>query len=252
MTRDEAKRLAARAALDLLPERGTVGLGSGSTAKLFIDGVGELVRSGRKLVGVPTSDASRQQAERLGIPLLDDVGPWDIDVCVDGADEVSDRLDLIKGGGGAHTREKIVNESSKSNVIVVDDTKLSGKLGERWKVPVEVLPFGRLATLARLSQIGPTELRTRKTSVAELAQVNKSDGHVPWMTDSGNFIYDVAAGIIEDPAELEARLRHIPGVVESGLFVGRATVVLVASEAGIKTLRRTDLTPPPSKSYVVR
>src|SRR3954467_8120252 len=107
MNRDEAKRLAARAALDLLPEEGIVGLGSGSTAQLFIDGVGELVKAGRKLQGVPTSEASRAHAERLGIPLLGDQGPWAIDVCVDGADEVSEQLDLIKGGGGCHTREKI-------------------------------------------------------------------------------------------------------------------------------------------------
>src|SRR4051812_3164810 len=161
MDREEAKRTVARAALDLLPESGVVGLGSGSTATLFIDGVGELVRKGRRLTGVPTSDASRQQAERLGIPLLADTGPWEIDVCVDGADEVSEALDLIKGGGGAHTREKIVNRAAKTNVIVVDDTKLSRKLGERWKVPVEVLPFGRLATVARLGEIGPVTLRER-------------------------------------------------------------------------------------------
>src|SRR6201996_5370428 len=119
MTPDEAKRQVARAALDLLPEKGVIGLGTGSTAALFIDGVGELVRAGRKFVGVPTSDASRKQAEQLGIPLLDDVGPWEIDVCVDGADEVSSKLDLIKGGGGAHTREKIVNAAARTNVIVV-------------------------------------------------------------------------------------------------------------------------------------
>ena len=224
MDREEAKRTVARAALDLLPESGVVGLGSGSTATLFIDGVGELVRKGRRLTGVPTSDASRQQAERLGIPLLADTGPWEIDVCVDGADEVSEALDLIKGGGGAHTREKIVNRAAKTNVIVVDDTKLSRKLGERWKVPVEVLPFGRLATVARLAELGPVDLRQR--------------GGAPWMTDSGNFIYDVAAGVIDDPAALEARLALIPGVVESGLFVGRATVVLVAGEGGVRTLRR--------------
>src|SRR5581483_10276274 len=164
MDRDEAKRSAARAALSFLPERGVVGLGTGSTATLFIDGVAELVRGGRKLVGVPTSEASRKQAERLGIPLLDDIGPWAIDVCVDGADEVSETLHLIKGGGGAHTREKIVNRAAKKNVIVVDESKLSHKLGERWKVPVEVLPFGRFATRERLEEIGPTTERLRNGS----------------------------------------------------------------------------------------
>ncbi len=219
----EAKRSVARAALDLLPENGVIGLGTGSTATLFIDGVAELVGSGRKLVGVPTSEASRRQAEKLGIPLLPDTGPWKIDVCVDGADEVSARLDLIKGGGGAHTREKIVNRAAKTNVIVVDESKLSRHLGERWKVPVEVLPFGRLATEERLAELGPTALRLK-------------DG-APWLTDSGNFIYDLAAGVIEDPAALEARIGLIPGVVESGLFVRRADIVLVAGDGGVRTLR---------------
>jgi ribose 5-phosphate isomerase A len=224
MDRDEAKRSAARAALEFLPEHGVVGLGTGSTATLFIDGVGELVRGGRKLVGVPTSEASRRQAERLGIPLLDDTGPWTIDVCVDGADEVSEDLHLIKGGGGAHTREKIVNRAAKKNVIVVDESKLSRRLGEQWKVPVEVLPFGRLSTVERLEEIAPVVERLK-------------DG-APWITDSGNYIYDLAAGVIADPAALEARLGLIPGLVESGLFVGRADTVLVAGASGVRTLNR--------------
>src|SRR5215470_10060800 len=116
MTQDEAKLEAARAALALLPESGTIGLGSGSTAKLFIDEVGKLVKSGRNLTGVATSEASRAQATALGIPLLGDDGPWDIELSVDGADEVSQRLDLIKGGGGCHTREKLVNFSSRQNL----------------------------------------------------------------------------------------------------------------------------------------
>jgi ribose 5-phosphate isomerase A len=136
---DDAKRAAARAALDELPEEGVVGLGSGSTSKLFIDEVGALVKAGRRLSGVPTSEASRAQAKALGIPLLADDGPWTIDVTVDGADEVSEALDLIKGGGAAHTREKIVNRASKRNVIIVDASKLSARLGEKWSVPTEVL-----------------------------------------------------------------------------------------------------------------
>ena len=224
MDRDEAKRAAARAALDLVPEEGVIGLGTGSTAALFIDAVGELVRQGRKLVGVPTSQASREQAERLGIPLLPDSGPWTIDVCVDGADEVSESLDLIKGGGGALTREKIVNRAAKMNVIVVDDSKLSRHLGEKWRVPVEVLPFGRLSTRQRLEELGAASERLR-------------DGK-PFVTDSGNYIYDVAVGVIEDAAATEARLGLIPGVVESGLFVGRTDVLLVAGPGGVRTLTK--------------
>ena len=224
MDSHEAKRVAARAALDLLPEAGVIGLGTGSTAALFIEAVGELVLKGRKLVGVPTSQASREQAERLGIPLLPDTGPWTIDVCVDGADEVSASLDLIKGGGGALTREKIVNRAAKRNVIVVDDSKLSRRLGEKWRVPVEVLPFGRLATRQRLEELGTATERVR-------------DGK-PFMTDSSNYIYDLAVGVIDDAAAMEARLGLIPGVVESGLFVGRADVVLVAGPGGVQTLTK--------------
>jgi len=224
MNRDEAKRLAARAALDLLPDAGIIGLGSGSTAQLFIDGIGELVKQGRKMLGVPTSEASRAQAERLGIPLLDDAGPWDIDVCVDGADEVSASLDLIKGGGGCHTREKVVNHHARTNVIVVDDSKLSRHLGEKWPVPVEVLPFGHRATVASLSAFGRVELRLKNGA--------------PWMTDSGNFLYDLHAGVLEDPGALEAKLALVPGIVDTGLFVRRADVVLVAGQAGLERLSR--------------
>jgi ribose 5-phosphate isomerase A len=219
---DQAKQLAADRALTYLPERGIIGLGSGSTAKLFIQGVGHLIAAGRDLKGVPTSEESRALAESLHIPLLDDQGPWSIDVCVDGADEVSDDLDLIKGGGGCQTREKIVNFSSRKNIIVVDSTKLSSQLGERWAVPVEVLPFGRNSTIAALERMGETKLRLRNGT--------------PWMTDAGNFLYDVRVGVISHPGETDRVLRSIPGVVETGLFVRRADLVIVAGEDGIREL----------------
>jgi len=224
MTQDEAKKLAAEAALSLLPETGVIGLGSGSTAKLFIDAVGVLVKNGRKLSGVATSDGSRAQASELGIPLLGDDGPWDIEVCVDGADEVSDALDLIKGGGGCHAREKIVNYSSRTNVIIVDESKLSDKLGEKWPVPVEVLVFGHRSTVRALERFGEVTLRER--------------GGEPWMTDAGNFIYDVRVGPIDDPAALDRELRALAGVVETGLFVQRADRVIVAGAGGIRQLQR--------------
>jgi ribose 5-phosphate isomerase A len=211
---DDAKLAAARAALAELPESGVIGLGTGSTAKLFIDAVGELVAEGRKYVGVPTSDASRAQAAGVGIPLLSDDGPWDIDVAIDGADEVSPELDLIKGGGGAHTREKIVNYSARKNVIIVDESKLSPQLGMRWAVPIEVLAFAHAATARHLAQFGTPVLRATRR------------------TDSGNVIYDLACGAIADPAALDRALHTIPGVVETGLFVGRADVVLVARASG--------------------
>jgi len=219
---DEAKRAAARAAVAELPEEGIIGLGTGSTTRFFIDAVGELVAAGRKLVGVPTSEASRTQAGGLGIPLLGDDGPWEIAVTVDGADEVDAELHLIKGGGAAHTREKIVNFSSRRNVIVVDETKLSQQLGEKWPVPTEVLPFAHLATKAHLAKLGEPVLRERDGKVVR--------------TDAGNFVYDVRCGAIRDPGALDRALRAIPGVVETGLFVGRADVVIVAGTSGVKRI----------------
>ena len=223
---DESKRAAARAAIAELPESGTIGLGTGSTTRFFIDAVGELVAAGRHLVGVPTSEASRRQAAALGIPLLADDGPWDIDVTVDGADEVSDALDLIKGGGGAQTREKIINFSSKRNVIIVDESKLSARLGERWAIPIEVIEFGHLATARQLEKHGAPKRRER-------------DG-VAVRTDAGNFIYDLRTPPIDDPRALDVVLRAIPGIVETGLFVGRADVVLVAGATATRRMTPTE------------
>jgi ribose 5-phosphate isomerase A len=217
---DDIKRRAALAALAELPPDGVIGLGTGSTARLFIAALGELVAAGRRYTAVPTSEASRDQARELGIPLLSDDGPWDIAVTVDGADEVDAALDLIKGGGGAHTREKIVNFSSRRNVIIVDASKLSRRLGERWPVPVEVLPFAHLATRSHLERLGTPTLRLA--------------GGAPFRSDAGNLIYDVATGPVADARALDAALRAIPGVVETGLFVGRADVVLVARDTGVE------------------
>jgi ribose 5-phosphate isomerase A len=222
---EDAKRAVARAALEFVPEEGVVGLGTGSTAKHFIDGVAEFVRAGRVLSAVPTSEQSKQQALALGIPLAPEDGPWDIAVTVDGADEVSEALDLIKGGGAAHTREKIVNYASRKNVIVVDESKLSERLGEKWPVPIEVLSFAPETTARALGRHGEARRRER--------------GGQPVRTDSGNFVYDLSVGPIADPAALDAALRAIPGVVETGLFVGRADLVLVAGPAGVRRLTRS-------------
>lgn len=217
---DDIKRKAALAALAELPPDGVIGIGTGSTARLFIDALGELAAAGRRYSCVPTSEASRQQARRLGLPLLSDDGPWDIAVTVDGADEVSDELDLIKGGGGAHTREKIVNFSSRRNIIIVDGSKVSRRLGEHWPVPIEVLPFAHLATRSHLAKLG--------TPAPRMA------GVAPFITDAGNRIYDLACEPIEDPRAFDIALRSIPGVVETGLFPGRADLVLVARDGGVE------------------
>ncbi len=227
MDMEEAKRIAARAALQEVPRRegAVVGLGTGSTARLFVEELGALAReTGLRLVGVPTSEATRAQARGLGIALLDDIGPWDIEVTIDGADEVSADLDLIKGGGAAHAREKIVNFASKRNVIIVDESKVSERLGDKWPVPVEVLPFAHGTTRAHLARLGNPVLRVKNGATVH--------------TDSGNPIYDLHAGRIADPGALDRLLRTIPGVVETGLFVGRADVVIVAGAGGVRRLER--------------
>ncbi len=228
MSDDESTRLkrdAARAALALLPERGIIGLGSGSTAKLFIEALAELVRGGRELVGVPSSRESEVLARSLGIPLLADAGPWDIDVCFDGADEVDPQLDVIKGGGGMLTREKIVIAAAKRTVLLVDESKLVPALGTTWRVPVEVVGFGHAATAARLCAFGEPHLRLR--------------GGAPFTTDQGCMIYDVDTGPIANAPQLERDLEHIPGVVTVGLFTGRADRVIVAAQSGVRTLVRS-------------
>jgi ribose 5-phosphate isomerase A len=180
---------------------------------------------GRKLVGVPTSESTRALAASLGIPLLGDEGPWDIDVNVDGADEVSEGLDLIKGGGAAHAREKIVNYAAKRNVVIVDESKLSKRLGDTWPVPVEILRFAFGATRAHLAKLGTPVLREKNGATV--------------VTDAGNWIFDLKTGPIDDPAALDRQLRAIPGVVETGLFVKRADVVIVAGTHGVRRLVRS-------------
>lgn len=224
MSAERLKRAAAEAALDLLPEAGVLGLGTGSTTRWFIEAVGKLVQAGRQFVGVPTSRATRQLAEQVGIPLLEDAGPWQIDLCVDGADEVSRELDLIKGGGGAHTQEKIVNAAARRNVIIVDETKLSTRLGERCSLPVEVLRFGAWTTAAALARFGTAELRQQDEA--------------PLVTDSGNFLFDLSVQPLADPRHLDTELRALPGVVGTGLFLGRADIVLVAGATGVRRLVR--------------
>ncbi len=220
---EEAKRRAAERAMDELPTQGVVGLGTGSTAKIFVEALAPHVKSGRfKIVCVPTSEATHKLAEGLGIPLLGDEGPWQIDVNVDGADEVSDGLDLIKGGGGAHAREKIINYASRRNIVVVDSSKLSKRLGEKWPIPIEVLPFGHATTRDHLAKIGKPALRVR-------------DG-APVRTDAGNYLYDLRVAPVDDPTALETVLRQIPGIVETGLFIDRADVVIVADPNGVQKI----------------
>lgn len=190
----------------------------------FLDVLRGLIARGRRFVGVPTSEEVRSRATELGIPLLGDDGPWSIAVTVDGADEVDPALDLIKGRGGAHTREKIVCSASAKTVIIVDDTKLSHQLGEHRPVPIEVLAFAHATTSARLLRFG--------------RPVQRRLGGAPVRTAAGNLLYDLEVAPITNALQLETDLLAIPGVVETGLFVARADIVLVGSSRGVQRLVR--------------
>lgn len=213
---DHLKRAAALAAVDELPDEGVIGLGTGSTVRWFVEAVAARVQQGHRHVAVPTSNATRELARALGIPLADDEGPWDVLVDVDGADEVDPARNLIKGGGGALLREKIVNRAARRNVIIVDESKLVPALG-RGAVPIEVLPFGHRHTARALEAFGAPTLRAGRT-------------------DNGNVVYDLRTPPLDDPGALERALAAIPGVVESGLFVQRADLVLVAGAAGVRRM----------------
>jgi ribose 5-phosphate isomerase A len=220
----QAKEFAARLALLDVPDRGIVGLGSGSTAEIFVKLVAEHP-SKDSLRFVPSSDATRKLAESLGLPLLSDDGPWEIDIAFDGADEVDSELHAIKGGGGCLTREKIVIDAAKRTVFFVDESKLSTSLGNVWPVPVEVTAFGHRAIAAKLSAFGTPTLRMRNDK--------------PFVTDQGGLIYDVKTGPIEDPIALEQELEAIAGVVCAGVFAGRAAKVIVGTSIGAHELSRS-------------
>jgi ribose 5-phosphate isomerase A len=227
--RTRYKREAAERAVEFVESGMVVGLGTGSTAMFAIRRIGTLLRSGalRDLVGVPTSAATEAEARRLSIPILDADGSHEIDLTIDGADEVDPELNLIKGGGGALLREKIVAQASRREIIVVDETKLSPRLGTCRSLPVEVIPFGRRSQIRYLESLG-AQVSVRGDDVGD-----------PFRTDQGNLVLDCAFGPIKRPAELAARLAARAGIVEHGLFLGLATDLIVAGEAGISHRTRS-------------
>ncbi|MFN8498352.1 MAG: ribose-5-phosphate isomerase RpiA [Anaerolineae bacterium] len=222
------KQEAAERAADLVESGMVVGLGTGSTAIFAVRRIGALLQAGklRDILAVATSRATEDAARALGIPLMPDAMPHDVDMTIDGADEVDPQLNLIKGGGGALLREKIVAQASRRLVIVVDETKLSATLGDRWAVPVEVIPFGWEATGRFLESVG-AKVKLRRSA----------DG-APFTTDSGNIILDCGFGPIQDPYALETRLLARAGVVHTGLFLDLATDVIIAGKAGVRHLTR--------------
>ncbi len=224
---NQFKEAAAESAAELVEPGMIVGLGSGSTAALAVAAIGRRVAKGLRITGIPTSEQTAGQARDLGIPLSDLGEHPQIDLTIDGADEVElGTLNLIKGRGGALLREKIVASATTQFIIIVDETKLVRQLGARDSVPVEVIPFGWQATAARLRKLhADPHLRLRP------------DGKT-YTTDSGNYILDCAFGPIPSPGELQRGLDSIVGLVEHGLFVGMASQVVVGGPGGTRTLRR--------------
>jgi ribose 5-phosphate isomerase A len=225
------KRAAAARAVELVRPGMRLGLGTGSTARHFVELLGERARGGLSIVGVPTSEATRRDAERFGVPVttLDETPA--LDLTVDGADEIAPDLTLIKGGGGALLREKIVASASARMVVIADESKCVPLLG-KFPLPIEVVPFGLKATRRAVEQAanavgaaGPVRLR------------RDQDGHA-FVTDGGHWILDASLGRIADPKALGDQLAAIAGVVEHGLFVGLARAAIIAGPAGVRVLER--------------
>jgi ribose 5-phosphate isomerase A len=224
--RDHLKQAAAERAVGFVEPGMVIGLGTGSTAEFVVEELARRVARGLDVVAIPSSEHTAALARGLGIRLGDFAGHRRIDLAIDGADEVArGSLDLLKGGGGALLREKIVAAASARFLVVVDDEKLVDRLGTHMALPVEVTQFGWQATAAAIEE--------RLGARAEL-RLN-ADG--PFITDGGNFILDCRFGPIEDAANLECRLNMTVGVVENGLFVGRAAAVIVASEQSVEILK---------------
>ena len=226
---DHKRRAAARALEEVRPGM-RLGLGSGTTARHFVELLGERVRGGLDVVGVPTSEATRQQAEGLGVKLstLDETP--ELDLTVDGADEVGPDLTLIKGGGGALLREKIVASASARMIVIADESKSVPVLGV-FPLPIEVVPFGVTATRRAIERAADA------VGAASSCRLRQADGH-PFVTDGGHFILDAALERIGNPIALAARLGLIPGVVEHGLFIGLASAAILAGPQGVRVIER--------------
>jgi len=224
---DSLKKAAAVTAVEFVRDGMVVGLGTGSTSKHMIIALGEKVRAGMKLRGVPTSRETAELARQQGIPLIDQDNAWLIDVAIDGADQVDPHLNLIKGGGGALLKEKIVAASAKQFIVMVDHTKRVPVLGGSFPLPIEVIPFGWGSTAREIEALtkSPVVLRERNGA--------------PFTTESGNMIVDVHIDRIDQPRDLEISLNQIPGIVETGLFVGRTSLLIVGTPNGVETYSAT-------------
>jgi len=224
---DDLKKQASIAALEAIKDGMIVGLGTGSTATHFIRELGVRVQAGLRVHGIPTSEESRKLAVEVGIPLTTLREHPIIDVTVDGADEVSDGLDLIKGLGGALVREKVVAHASKKVIIVVDETKLTGRLGVKAPIPIEVVPFALEVARGQLILWGGE------------AKLREKEGK-PFLSDNGNYILDWWHGPIDQPWALEKQIKGVTGIVDSGIFANVASQVIAATSSGIRKLQRPE------------
>ncbi len=224
---DNLKRRAAAQALSYVSDGMRLGLGTGSTAKHFVDLLGERVKAGLNVLCVPTSEVTRAQAQALGVPLTTLDETPELDLTIDGADEFDASLRLVKGGGGALLREKIVAAASTRMIVITDDSKRVGTLG-RYPLPVEIVPFGAEATRRAMAHA-----IHQAGCAGEIVLRKSADGHV-FVTDGGHFIFDCKLGIIADAEGLAALLARIPGVVETGLFLNLADAVIVAAPDGVE------------------
>jgi ribose 5-phosphate isomerase A len=224
LDRDQLKRAAAKRAVEFVESGMVLGLGTGSTATFVVEELAARVAGGLAVIAIPTSEHTAELARRLGIPLASFAEHRRIDLAIDGADEVQrSTLDLIKGLGGALLREKIVAAASRRFIVVVDQEKLVDRLGDHTPVPVEVAQFGWEATAAALETLG---------AVPNLRQASGQ----PFVTDGGNFILDCRFGPIDDPRRIEQLIKMTVGVVENGLFVGRSSAVVVATDKGVEIM----------------
>jgi ribose 5-phosphate isomerase A len=224
MANEEEKKAAGRAAAELVRDGDVVGLGTGSTAYFTVVALGERVQTGLKIVGIPTSVQTADRARAVGIPLTTLDEHPEIDITIDGADEVDRQLRLIKGGGGALLREKVVASASKRMVVVADSGKMVPVLG-KFPLPVEIISFARTVVEKKIVALGASpKLRTRPDGSA-------------YLTDNGNQILDCSFGKIDDPPALALTLSRTPGIVEHGLFIGLATLALVGRGDRVEELR---------------
>ena len=226
---DRLKKEAGISAVDFIESGMVLGLGTGTTVRFALEEIGKRYKDGRltDIVGIPSSLDTDRRAKELGIPIITFDDKQEIDLTIDGADEVDPQLNLIKGGGGALLREKVLAQASRRNVMIVDESKLSPKLGTHWPVPIEVIPFAWMPVAKFLESLGGKPALRKK-------------GDEPYKTDQNNYILDTKFGPIDDLEGLTMKLGQKAGIVEYGIFIGTASEVIVATQNGIRYQKRGD------------